>query len=147
MAREAGRRARRRPPTRPASRSTATRSRRWRWRAASCCGSSGNASSPGRELLARLERVLPAEVRLARLSPRFDEKGEVTLDLSLVGPGNASVVRTVAALSRNPAFESVDLRTETSPEMGVPEGYSFQLAIRYRPEGPEKPARGTGNAP
>ena len=99
------------------------------------------------DLLARLERVLPPEVRLARLSPRFDEKGDVTLDLSLVGPNNASVVRTVAALSRNPAFEAVDLRSETSPEMGVPEGYSFQLAIRYRPEGPEQPARGKGNAP
>ncbi len=86
-------------------------------------------------LLARLERTLPPEVRLARLSPSFDdESGEVLLDLSLVGSSNASVVRTVAALSRDPAFESVDLRQETSPEAGVPEGYSFQLAIRYRPE-------------
>lgn len=99
------------------------------------------------ELLARLERVLPPEVRLARLSPRFDEKGEVTLDLSLVGPSNASVVRTVAAFSRNPAFESVDLRSEASPEMGVPEGYSFQLAIRYRPEGSEDPVHGKAGAP
>lgn len=96
------------------------------------------------ELLGRLERVLPSEVRLARLSPRVDEKGEITLDLSLVGPSSASVVRTVAALSRDPAFEAVDLRTETSPEMGVPEGYSFQLASRYRPEVPAEPARGKG---
>ena len=99
------------------------------------------------DLLARLERVLPPEVRLARLSPRFDEKGEVTLDLSLVGPSSASVVRTVAALSRSPAFESVDLRTETSPEMGVPEGHSFQLAIRYRPEGSKDPVQGKAGGP
>ena len=99
------------------------------------------------ELLDRLERVLPPEVRLTRLSPRFDEKGEVTLDLSLVGPSNASVVRTVAAFSRNPAFESVDLRSEASPEMGVPEGYSFQLAIRYRPEGSKDPADGKAGGP
>ncbi|MBC8647216.1 MAG: hypothetical protein H7X85_08645 [Thermoanaerobaculia bacterium] len=99
------------------------------------------------ELLHRLERVLPPEVRLARLSPRFDEKGEVTLDLSLVGPSNASVVRTVAAFSRNPAFESVDLRSEASPEMGVPEGYSFQLAIRYRPEGSKDPVDGKAGGP
>lgn len=99
------------------------------------------------ELLHRLERVLPPEVRLARLSPRFDEKGEVTLDLSLVGPSNASVVRTVAAFSRNPAFESVDLRSEASPAMGVPEGYSFQLAIRYRPEGSKDPVDGKAGGP
>ncbi|MFN2386790.1 MAG: hypothetical protein ABR576_10990 [Thermoanaerobaculia bacterium] len=99
------------------------------------------------ELLGRLERVLPSEVRLARLSPRFDEKGEVGLDLSLVGSGSASVVRTVAALSRDSAFEAVELHSETSPELGVPEGYSFQLAIRYRPEGPEGPVRGQARKP
>jgi hypothetical protein len=99
------------------------------------------------ELLGRLERVLPSEVRLARLSPRVDEKGEITLDLSLVGPSAASVVRTLAAFSRDPAFESVDLRSETSPEMGVPEGYSFQLASRYRPDGPEAPVQGKAGGP
>lgn len=86
-------------------------------------------------LLARLEQTLPQEVRLSRLTPRFDdESGEVFLDLSLVGSSNASVVRTVAALSGDRAFQSVDLRSEASPEAGVPEGHSFQLGIRYRPE-------------
>jgi len=88
------------------------------------------------QLLARLERVLPPEVRLARLSPGFDGEGQVTLDLSLVGSGGSSVVRTIAALSRDRAFEAVELRSETSPELGVPEGYSFQLGLRYRVDDP-----------
>jgi hypothetical protein len=85
-------------------------------------------------LLARLERVLPSDVRLARLSPRIDENGAVLLELSLVGANSGSVVRTIASLARDRAFESVDLRSETSAELGVPEGHSFELAIRYRPE-------------
>ena len=82
-------------------------------------------------LLARLERTLPPEVRLARLSPSVSETGEILLDLSLVGKGPASVTRTITALSRDPAFHSIELRSETTPELGVPEGHSFQLGIGY----------------
>ena len=85
-------------------------------------------------LLARLERTLPSEVRLARLFPRFEAADEVTLDLAAIGRNSESVVRTVAALARDPAFRTVDLRSETSPQAGVPEGYAFQLSIRYAPE-------------
>lgn len=99
------------------------------------------------QLLARLERVLPPEVRLARLSPRFDESGQALLDLSLVGSSASSVVRTIAALSRDRAFESVELRSETSPELGVPEGYSFQLGIRYRVDEAQGALRGRRGAP
>lgn len=91
-------------------------------------------------LLARLERVLPSDVRLARLTPSFGENGEVLLELALVGSNASSVVRTIAALSRDRSFESVELRSETSPELGVPEGYSFQLGIRYLPPAESEPA-------
>ncbi len=83
-------------------------------------------------LLGRLERTLPADVRLARLTPKFDEAGETHLDLGLVGRSSESVPRTIEALSRDSAFGSVELRSETSPERGVPEGYSFELSLRYR---------------
>ena len=85
-------------------------------------------------LLARLERTLPPEVRLARLSPRFGSADEVGVDLAVVGRSPESVVRTVAALTRDRAFKTVDLLSETSPQAGTPEGYSFQLSIRYTPE-------------
>lgn len=87
--------------------------------------------------LARLERVLPPEVRLSRLQPTFQENGEVLVDIALVGRGPDSVVRTVAALSRSPAFKTVELKTETRPEgkEGVPEGHTFILSTIYQPEG------------
>jgi len=86
--------------------------------------------------LARLERVLPAEVRLSRLQPRFQESGEVLVDVSLVGRGPESVVRTIAALSRSSSFATVELKTETRPESkeGVPEGHTFVLSTVYEPQ-------------
>jgi hypothetical protein len=85
-------------------------------------------------LLARLERTLPADARLARLTPKFDDSGETFLDLGLVGRSSETVPRTIGALSRDSAFGSIELRSEASPEKGVPEGYSFELSLRYRPQ-------------
>jgi len=88
-------------------------------------------------LLGRLERVLPPEIRLSRLQPKFQESGETFVDITLVGRGPESVVRTLAALSRSPYFGAVDLKSETRPESkeGVPEGYAFALTAVYEPEG------------
>lgn len=83
-------------------------------------------------LLSRLESVLPEDVRVSRLSPRPDESGEVYLGLSLVGRNPESVVNTIRRLSSNAAFAGVELRSEASPEKGVPEGHSFELDVRYR---------------
>ena len=87
--------------------------------------------------LARLERVLPPEVRLSRLQPKFQDTGEVFVDIALVGRGPESVVRTIAALSRSPSFATVELKAETRPESkeGVPEGHTFVLTTVYEPEG------------
>jgi hypothetical protein len=84
-------------------------------------------------LLARLERTLPTEVRVVRLTPKFDESGEVTLSIGLIGKDADSVVRTIAAFARDPAFNSVALHTESTPEKGVPEGHSFNVTVTYRP--------------
>ena len=86
--------------------------------------------------LARLERVLPSEVRLSRLQPSFQETGEVLVAISLVGRGPESVVRTIAALSRSPSFTTVELKAETRPESkeGIPEGYTFVLSTLYQPQ-------------
>jgi hypothetical protein len=89
-------------------------------------------------LLARLEKVLPPDVRVIRLAPRFEESG-VLLDCGLVGKSHDSVVQTIAALSKDPLFEAVDLRSEQSPDAaagaGIPEGYPFDLSVRYRGQG------------
>jgi hypothetical protein len=87
--------------------------------------------------LARLEKTLPADVRLTRLMPRFDDPAEVSLDIGLVGRSPESVVKTIAAFSSDPAFHSVELRTEAGPEHGSPEGYSFELSVLYTPKVPK----------
>lgn len=84
-------------------------------------------------LLARLERTLPADVRVTRLSPRFEENAAV-LDCAFVGKTHEAVVRTIAALSKDPMFDAVELRSEAAPEGAgaAAAGYSFELALKYR---------------
>jgi hypothetical protein len=84
-------------------------------------------------LLARLERTLPPDVRLSRLTPHFGETGETTLSIALLGKDADSVVRTIAAFSRDPAFGSIALHSESSQERGVPEGRTFDMTVTYRP--------------
>jgi Tfp pilus assembly protein PilN len=84
-------------------------------------------------LLARLERTLPSDVRVTRLAPHFGDTGETTLNIGLLGKDADSVVRTIAAFARDPAFEAMDLHTESTPEKGVPEGHSFEITVQYRP--------------
>jgi Tfp pilus assembly protein PilN len=86
-------------------------------------------------LLARLERTLPPDVRVTRLTPRFDGSGETSLSIAMLGKNAESVVHTIAAFSRDPAFDATVLHSESTPEKGVPEGRSFVMTVRYRPVG------------
>jgi len=88
-------------------------------------------------LLAQLERVLPPEVRLTRLQPAFQDSREIAVDISLVGRGPESVVRTLAALARSPHFTTIELKSETRSDAsgGTPEGHSFVITTIYDPEG------------
>ena len=88
-------------------------------------------------LLSRLEGVLPAEVRLSHLQPRFEDAGKIEINIALVGRGPESVVHTLAALARSPYFAAIALKSETRPEskQGVPEGYTFMVSTTYAPKG------------
>src|SRR5688572_24697979 len=88
-------------------------------------------------LLGRLERVLPCEVRLSRLHLSFQESREIVVDVSLVGRGPESVVRTLAALSRSTHFTAVELRSESRADAsdGAPEGHTFVISTIYDPAG------------
>ena len=94
-------------------------------------------------LLARLERTLPAEVGLAHLQPRFDE-GEIGLDMQFYAKDRESVVKTIAALAKDPVFDDVELRSETVSEPGSPEPFQFMLGARYLPPGPAHSEAGHG---
>jgi hypothetical protein len=85
-------------------------------------------------LLGRLERALPPDVRLARLAPRFESADAVSVDLAVLGRSSESVVRTLAALSKDPAFQAIELHSEAKPDQGSPEGYSFLIGVKYVPE-------------
>jgi hypothetical protein len=85
-------------------------------------------------LLTRLERVLPPDVRVTRMSPAFTEPAQISIRLSLVGRDSDSVVHTIAALSRDPAFSGIEIHSESSQEKGVPEGHMFEVTAQYVPE-------------
>jgi hypothetical protein len=82
-------------------------------------------------LLARLERTLPPLVGVTHLQPKFDKDGDVSLDMQLVAKGPEAVVPTIAALSKDPAFAQVELRSETTGEAGGPDPFTFMLVSRY----------------
>jgi hypothetical protein len=86
-------------------------------------------------LLARLEKTLPPEVRVTRLAPRFDESGRVTLDFGLVAKAQATISQTLVALSKDPAFDAIQLKAESVPETAAAEGYVFDVTARYTPGG------------
>jgi Tfp pilus assembly protein PilN len=99
-------------------------------------------------LLARLERTLPSEVGLAHMQPRFETDGEVWLDMQFYAKNRESVVKTIAALAKDPALDGVELKSETTSDPGNPEPFQFSLGARYEAPGrsaePPKGVKGTG---
>lgn len=85
-------------------------------------------------LLARLERTLPPAVGVSHLQPRFDKDGEVFLEMQLFAKSQEAVVPTIAALSKDPAFGQVELKSETIGEAGSPDPFQFMLSSRYEPQ-------------
>jgi Tfp pilus assembly protein PilN len=81
------------------------------------------------ELLDRLERVLPDDVRLLAVSPTFNKNGFVHLNLSCVGKGDTSMVRTLDRFNRDSHFA----RPFPTSEDNTGNGYSFGIGVDYRP--------------
>ena len=86
-------------------------------------------------LLARLEKTLPGEVGLVHLQPRFED-GEIGLEMQFYAKSRESVVKTIAALAKDPVFDDVELRSETTTDPGSPEPFQFMLGARYLPPPP-----------
>jgi hypothetical protein len=94
-------------------------------------------------LLARLERTLPSDVGILRLQPIFGKEGDVSLELQLAGRSREAVVPTLAALAKDPAFGSIELRTESQPEGTTADPFQFALSSRYTPAAAAQPVRGS----
>ena len=81
------------------------------------------------ELLDRLERVIPDDVRLESVTPSFSKNGTVHLTLDAVAKTNAGMVRTLDRFNHDPRFANAFPATEAKTGLG----YRFQLGVDYRP--------------
>jgi len=97
-------------------------------------------------LLARLERTLPSDVGIIRLQPLFGKEGDIALEIQLAGRSREAVVPTLAALAKDPAFGTIELRTETQPEGTTAEPFQFVLSSHYSPAAAAETPRGTARA-
>ena len=81
------------------------------------------------ELLDRLERVLPDDVRLLAVSPTFNKSGFVHLTLNCVGKSGTSMVTTLDRLNRDNHFA----RPFPTSEDNTGNGFAFGIGVDYRP--------------
>ena len=81
------------------------------------------------ELLDRLERVLPDDVRLLSVAPSFNKTGLVHLSLSCVGKSGTSMVTMLDRFNRDSHFA----RPFPTTEDDTGNGYAFGISVDYRP--------------
>ncbi len=81
------------------------------------------------ELLDRLERVLPNDVRIESVSPAFDKNGMVHLSLLAVAKNGEGMVHTLDRLNRDPRFSNAFPTSENKSNTG----YTFGIGVDYRP--------------
>lgn len=87
------------------------------------------------ELLADLERLMPWDVRLVSIEPSVTERREVQITMRGVAAGRQSWLTLLERLFADPRFSDPIPASEETPSAGNPQGYRFQLRVRYWPEG------------
>ena len=81
------------------------------------------------ELLDRLERVVPDDVRIESISPTFAKDGMVHLTLQAAGKNSQGMVRTLDRFNREARFANAFPTSESKTN----EGYHFGIQVDYRP--------------
>lgn len=81
------------------------------------------------ELLDRLERVLPDDVRIESISPAFDKTGQVHLTLQASAKNGGGMVHTLDRLNRDARFANAFPTSEERSNTG----YHFGVGVDYRP--------------
>src|SRR2546430_7070490 len=81
------------------------------------------------ELLDRLERVLPDDVRLVSISPSFNKSGLVHLTLVCIGKNSLSMVSTIDRFNADSHFARAFPGSETNNEGA----FDFNISVDYRP--------------
>src|SRR5947209_20074782 len=82
------------------------------------------------ELLDRLERVLPDDVRIKTIAPQFQKNGLVHIELSCDGKAPDSYLRTLGRLIGSPYFADAFPRNAAAVEA---RGYTFIIGVEYKP--------------
>jgi hypothetical protein len=86
------------------------------------------------ELLDRLERVLPADVRLQSASPTFDKDGLVHLSMTCIGKTGDGLSATINHFNGDPHFANAFPSSEVREvHEGQQSEYRFTLGVDYRP--------------
>jgi hypothetical protein len=81
------------------------------------------------ELLDRLERVLPDDVRIDSVSPSFAKDGTVHLTLQAMGKTDQGMVHTLDRLNLDSRFANAFPTSESKGK----DGYRFAIGVDYRP--------------
>ena len=84
------------------------------------------------ELLDRLERVLPDDVRIRTISPQFQKNGLVHFELACDAKAPDSYLRTLTRLINSPYFSDAFPRNVMAIE-GAGSGYTFVIGVDYKP--------------
>jgi Tfp pilus assembly protein PilN len=85
------------------------------------------------QLLDDVERVLPREVRIIRISPTVG-KQDVELGLDGVARDRGAFLDLLDNLIADPSFDEPRPRSERTPEQSSGAGYDFTVSVKYRPE-------------
>jgi hypothetical protein len=87
------------------------------------------------DLLSDLERVVPWDVRLVSISPAFNDKGEITVVLRGVASSRQAWLNLLARCFADDHFSEPVPMSEEAPGANNAQGYSFDLRVKYWPEG------------
>jgi type IV pilus assembly protein PilN len=77
-----------------------------------------------------LEKTLPYNVKLTRISPSVDEQGRVTLDMTLAADKVNPMVEALKAFQDSALFGAVEWKTITPPSQTEPL-YRLALSVTY----------------
>ncbi len=81
-------------------------------------------------LLDQLENILPEDVRLDSVSPRFTDAGPINLSLSFAAKDGQGLIDTINSMHGDPHFRNPFPSSETR----TPRGFRFNLTVQYLPD-------------
>ncbi len=79
-----------------------------------------------------LEKELPEGVHVSTIIPRQDASGRVQVKLTVAARDTASVIELLRRLEKSPAFQGVEVQSETAPSGRPGDEIRVELTAGYR---------------